>query len=188
MQEMEASSWSNFKTLVSNKTLLIQYSDNARGYNLYASEASVFMWHIWLPKDEGSDVTDFENNFKAAANAPLMVGGGTLSAHITGEAQIFTNEAIRDTAAHNSSAGQNSGFRVKTIIVQSTLNQDVSIQCQGSRDGTNWFNIGTAWPVTASTNAYQTCETYFPYLRGIATCAVAPSSGTLNLWLERMGS
>jgi hypothetical protein len=187
MQIMNVATWSDYKTLVADKSLLLQYSETSTTYDIYAPEAQTFLWNICLLKGT-SDATDFENNYQAAANAPMTIGGGTIQAHIIGETQIFTNEAIRDTAAHNSSTGQNSGFRVKTIIVQNTLNQDVSIQCQGSRDGSTWFNVGTTWPVTASTTTYQTCETYFPYLRAVATCAVAPTTGNLNLWLERMGS
>jgi len=187
MQSILVDTWTNYKALLSSKTLSIQYEESSTDYKLYAPEAGSFLWSIILNKGS-SDATDFETNYKSTANAPMMISGGTLSAHITGETQIFTNEAIRDTAAHNSATGQNAGFRVKTVIVQSTLNQDASIQCQGSRDGSTWFNAGGSWPVTASSSTYQTCETYFPYLRAVATCAVAPASGTLNLWLERMGS
>ena len=184
---MEASSWSNFKTLVSDKTLLIQYSENARGYNLYAPEASVFMWHIWVPKDGGADVADFETNFKPTANAPMMINGVPMSAPSVGETAIFDALAIRDTAAHNSTASSNTGYRVKTIIVSNGLNQIVTMQCQGSRDGTNWLNIGETWDVAAGASIYQSSDTYFPFMRSVATCAVAPASGALSMWLEKVG-
>lgn len=187
MQEMTVGSWTDYKTLVSSKSLLMQYSVGVNSYEVFSPEAAVFLWHITLNSGT-ADYIDFENNFKSAANAPLTLGGGTFSAHIIGEAQIFTNEAIRGTSAVNSFSGENSGFRVKTIIVSNGLNQDVSIQCQGSRDGSTWFAVGTPWSVATTITTFQTCETYFPFLRAVATCAVAPTTGTLNLWLERMGS
>lgn len=187
MQTMNVPTWSAFKTLVSDKSMLMQYSESATTYDIFAAEAQTFLWNTCLLKGS-SDATDFENNYKSAANAPMTIGGGTVQAHIIGETQIFTDEAIRNTAVHTSSSGQNSGFRVKTIIIANTLNQSVSIQCEGSRDGSNWFTVGSPFDVAASTTTYQTCDTYFPYMRAKATCSVAPSSGTLNVWLERMGS
>jgi len=187
MKEMEVSSWSEFKSLLTSKQLLIQYSGNTRGYDLYASEAGVFIWHIWIPKDSGSDISDFETNFKPTANAPMMINGVPVTAPNVGETALFNAEAIRDTAAHNSASSTNTGYRVKTIIVNNGLNQTVTIQCQGSRDGTNWINIGGTWDVVATTWTYQSCDTYFPYMRAIATCSVAPATGTLSFWLEKVG-
>jgi hypothetical protein len=77
MQTMEATSWTNFKGLVSSKALLIQYSDAGNFYEIFASEAGVFLWHITLPKDSGTDVTDFETNFKPTANQPIEVKAGS---------------------------------------------------------------------------------------------------------------
>jgi len=67
---MNVLSWSDFKTLASNKKLLMQYSDDGTNYEIFASEHGEFNWHITLSKGT-SDATDFENNFKSAANAPL---------------------------------------------------------------------------------------------------------------------
>jgi hypothetical protein len=186
MQTMEISTWTEYKNLLTSKVLGIQYGESPTWYELYAPEAQTFMWHISLEKGT-ADATDFEANYKPTANAPMMINGYPAEAPTIGESQLFTNEAIRDTAAHNSASSTNRGYRVKTVLVQSTLNQDVSIQCQGSRDGTTWLNIGSAWTVTASTSIYQSCDTYFPYMRAVATCAVAPASGTLNMWLEKVG-
>jgi hypothetical protein len=186
MQEMTLTSWSDFKTLVSNKTLLMQYSAGANSYEIFAPEAGVFMWHITLNSGT-SDYTDFENNFKASANAPLMLNGATVEAPNVGETAIFDAVAIRNTSATNSSSSSNIGYRVKTVMVNNGLDQAVSIQCQGSRDGTNWINIGTAWSVATATWTYQSCDTYFPYMRAVATCSVAPTTGTLSMWLEKVG-
>lgn len=73
MHEIQVNTWSDYKTLISSKKLLIQYAEFADRYDLYAVEASAFMWVCSIAKGGGSDATDFENNYKSDANAPLEV-------------------------------------------------------------------------------------------------------------------
>ena len=91
--------------------------------------------------------------------------------------------AIRDTSAKNGDVVFNGTFVIKTLIIENGLNQTVTFQCQGSAnaDFSNSFSIGTSFDVSASTNTYMTCETYVPYWRVVATCSVAPASGTLTV-------
>jgi len=103
------------------------------------------------------------------------------------ETVIFNGLEIRDTDEHISSTSTNIGYRVKTLIITNTLDQIVTLHCQGSRDGTNWFDIGDEYTVAAGVSAYQSCETYFPYLRAEAQCEVTPTSGALDMWVEKMG-
>jgi hypothetical protein len=103
------------------------------------------------------------------------------------ETQIFNNLAIRDTNTATSVSSNNIGYRVKTLIITNTLDQAVTKQCQGSRDNSNWFNIGDSFTVSSGATIYQTCETYFPYVRAQASCSVAPTTGSLNMWIEKMG-
>jgi hypothetical protein len=94
---------------------------------------------------------------------------------------------IRDTNSVNSSVVENIYYQTKTIIIHNSLNQTVTLQCQASRDGeNNWFNVGTPFDVTANTNTYQTCDSYFPYMRFQAQCSNAPTSGNLSLYFERI--
>lgn len=72
MEIMELGSWDLFKSLVSSKKLLIQYTEDSTGYQLSASEAGMFLWRYRILKDT-DDATDFETNFKATANAPLEI-------------------------------------------------------------------------------------------------------------------
>jgi len=76
MNMMDIATWADFKSLVTSKALLIQYSDLGDRYQIYAPEARTFLWHTVLLKDSGSDQTDFETNYKAKANAPLEVKAG----------------------------------------------------------------------------------------------------------------
>lgn len=186
MQSMLVDTWSDYKSLLSSKTLTIQYSESATDYSLYAPEANSFLWSIILNKGT-ADATDFETNYKPTANAPLMINGGIVMTPQVAEAQVFNALAIRDTNPHASSTGNSRGYMVKTVIVNNGLNQDVTIQLQGSRDSTNWFNVGNPSTTTAATLGYQTADDYFPYVRANATCAVAPASGSLDLWVEFMG-
>jgi len=95
----------------------------------------------------------------------------------------FNNEAIRDTNAHNSDVVFNGDFTIKTLIIENGLNQTVTFQCQGSAhsDFSNYFNIGSTWDTSASTNIYQSCSTYIPYWRVVAQCSTAPTSGGLTV-------
>jgi hypothetical protein len=77
MNKMDIALWSDFKSLIASKALMIQYSDLGDKYDIYAPEAQTFLWHTFLSKDGGTDVTDFETNYKAKANAPLEVKAGT---------------------------------------------------------------------------------------------------------------
>lgn len=187
MQEIQLNDWATYKSLLSTKGMAVQYVEFSDRYELYAAESGIFTWRYSLSKG-GADQTDFETNYKPTANAPLMLGGRDVTSPNYSEAQAFTNEAIRDTAAHNSVTVENHGFRVKTIIIDNTLNQSVSLQLQGSRDGTAWFNVGLAFDIPASTLTYQSSDEYFPHVRFVATCAVAPASGNLNAWIEQMGT
>lgn len=103
--------------------------------------------------------------------------------------KIFNIEAIRDTSSHNSSIFDNRGFTVKTIGICNGLDQSISLQLQGSSEDTfdNMFNIGEPFTVNASTNSYNTTTDYFPYIRVVATCSVAPTTGTLTVYVESVG-
>lgn len=103
--------------------------------------------------------------------------------------KVFDAEAIRNTADHTSSEVFNGEFVIKTLIVENGLNQEVTFQCQGSAEASfsNPFDIGTSWPVTANTNIYQTCDSYIPYWRLVATCATAPTTGTLTVFVIGVG-
>lgn len=97
--------------------------------------------------------------------------------------RVFDDLEIRDTSDHTSSQVYNGDFVIKTLIIENNLNQTVALQCQGSAnpDFSNPFNIGSEWEVTASTNTFQTCDSYIPYWRVIASCDIAPTSGDLTV-------
>lgn len=72
MQTMEVASWTNLKTLIESKKLLVQYAEDVTGYDLFAPESFHLLWHVRILKGS-SETTDFETNFKANANKPLDV-------------------------------------------------------------------------------------------------------------------
>lgn len=71
MKEIDLS-YSDFKTYITNKALLIQYTQDSNSYSLFAIEAGVISWQTNLLKGS-SDATDFETNYKSTANAPLEI-------------------------------------------------------------------------------------------------------------------
>ena len=95
----------------------------------------------------------------------------------------FTAEEIRDTNDHNGAVVFNGDFVVKTLIIENGLNQQVTLQCQASAhaDFSNSFNVGSSFDVAANTNTYQTCDSYFPYWRIVATCSTALTTGDLTV-------
>lgn len=105
------------------------------------------------------------------------------------EDQVFTTEAIRDTNDHNSVVSVTGEFRAETIAVINGLNQTVTFQLQGSRDKTNWFDIGGTFNVAASGKDYQTVTDYFPFYRLVVFCDTSPTTGVLDVWiLKAMGN
>lgn len=73
MISMTLASWSDYKTIISSKKLLMQYSEFSDRYDIYASEAGIFLWSYSISKSDSTDVSDFESNFKSNANKPLEV-------------------------------------------------------------------------------------------------------------------
>jgi hypothetical protein len=102
--------------------------------------------------------------------------------------KAFDALEIRDTSVHNSDVIDNQGWKIKTIIIENGLNQTVSLQCQASVDGVNhWFDVGSSFETSASTDTFQTCDSYFPYFRLLAQCGSAPSSGDLSVFICKLG-
>jgi hypothetical protein len=96
--------------------------------------------------------------------------------------KTFDAVAIRDTSDHEGDIIFNGDFVIKTIVVENEMNETVTCQCQGSvhDDFSNSFDVGGEWDVLASTNLPQTCDAYYPYWRIVATCAIAPTTGTIT--------
>lgn len=97
--------------------------------------------------------------------------------------------AIRDTNAHNAATPlTNATSGSLLFFAQNSCNQDVSLKYQGSFDGTNWVDLASAATVTATTGTdKQTLTDPWPYVRCVATCSVAPASGSLTVnysWRE----
>ena len=100
----------------------------------------------------------------------------------------FDEEAIRDTSEHTSALLDNRGFQLKTIIIENGLNQPVTLECWASRheDFSHSFLVGASFDITSSTDDYQTCESYFPFMKIKATCSTAPTTGNLSVVFEEI--
>lgn len=99
------------------------------------------------------------------------------------DGKLFNAEAIRDTNAHNSASVSDLGvIGAGLCAIENGLNQTVEVQFQGSFDDTAWHNIGSPVSVATTAKAAETFSDPWPYFRAVATCAVAPASGTLTVW------
>jgi hypothetical protein len=102
---------------------------------------------------------------------------------------ILDAQAIRDTNAVNTQKANIQGLGKKSLVVVNTLNQNVTVQIQGSADNTTFINLGTAQTVNTATNAIigvnevAPLNNYIPYLRAVVTAAVAPASGAVTVVL-----
>lgn len=140
-------------------------------------------------------------------------GGGHQGMRLVGSAfgqeTLFNALQIRDTNPHDSEAPGTDTVNptgtafdqvyavYKTALVQSTLDQSVSLQPVYSPDnGTTWLAFGTATTVNAygGTGPAQSAiivlsspSQYLPLVGLQATCAAAPASGDLNGQLARLG-
>ncbi len=102
--------------------------------------------------------------------------------------KVFSAEAIRDTAVHNSGVANTGEFNAETIVIYNGLDESVAIQLQGSLDGTVWIDIGDPFNVAANINDYATVTDYFPSYRVTAKCTTAPTTGDLDAWILKAGA
>lgn len=139
-------------------------------------------------------------------------GGGSqgmrLVGMVYGEAVLFDALAIRSTTAQMSvepgtTAANPTGepydqvYAVyKTALVLNTLNEAVSLQPVWSRDRQNWYPFNSpetvaaysgTGPAISAVLSLSSPTQYLPYVGVVATCSTAPTSGTLQGWLERLG-
>lgn len=94
MITMESLSWEAFKTLVEDKKLPIQYEDKGAYYDLYLAEASSFMWHYSILKDNETECSDFEDNYKDNCNQPIEI-----KSEVGKPARIAPSAQPKDTAS-----------------------------------------------------------------------------------------
>lgn len=106
-----------------------------------------------------------------------------------GSGKLVDALAIRDTNAANSTALTDLALVGSLMFFAvNTLNQAVSLQYQGSFDGTTYANIGSATSVSATSGtSAQTLSDPWPYVRVVATCSVAPASGSLTVHYSYRG-
>lgn len=100
------------------------------------------------------------------------------------EDKVFDALAIRNTSLQTSGESKSGEFLAKTIFIINGLNQAVTLQLQGARDGV-WLDIGATTVVALSTNTYVTVSDYFPKYIITAICAVSPTTGTLDVWVMK---
>lgn len=103
------------------------------------------------------------------------------------DGKLLNAQAIRDTNAVTSSPIKKALDGALLFFAQNSLNQSVALKYQGSFDGSTYVDLATAVTVSASTGTdIQTLTDPWPYVRCVATCSVAPASGSLTVnWAWR---
>jgi len=97
------------------------------------------------------------------------------------------DEAIRDTADHDSSTVPPDFFNVLTLFVENGLDQDVTVQLRGARvdDVTKGTNVGTSFTVAAGSRGFKTYnlkENLVPFYYARVKASVAPTSGSVVVY------
>jgi len=65
--------WTDFKTIIASKSLLMQYVENSISYNIWAEENNVlYKTEIMISSPASTDQLDFENNYKDSCNNPVV--------------------------------------------------------------------------------------------------------------------
>ena len=96
--------------------------------------------------------------------------------------------AIRDGVAHYSDAVSALKAEKGTILFKNGLNQNVTIQVEGSYtpDFTDTWDVGTPVVVNTGTNGVKVLPAdYYPYYRIEVTAALAPANGTFYAWATK---
>lgn len=105
------------------------------------------------------------------------------------EVSLVDEEVITNTSFHYSSPVNVAGYREKTFIYTSTLNQPTYVQIEGCRnisfDTVDMFTVGSAITVNVSTTEYTTLSDEIPYVRVRYNNSTASNgSGSFSAWLE----
>ena len=101
--------------------------------------------------------------------------------------ELFCEEEIRDTSLHESAHSYIGEYSAETIVWHSTLDQNATLQYQGSVDDINWINIGSPIVANSGENSYETVTDFFPEYRMTAVCSTAPTIGNICVFLLKAG-
>ena len=167
--------WTELKTIISTKDLLVQYTDDGSVYAIWVNEGNdVYSTNINIESPASTDQADFEDNYKANANKAIS------PSYL--EDKVFDAEAIRDTVNHNSSECITGEFTAETIFIENSLDQQVTLQLQGARNAT-WLDVGASFDIAATKNNWKGVSQYFPKYRLQVICGTSPTTGVLDVWI-----
>lgn len=86
---------------------------------------------------------------------------------------------IRSTVAVDSDSLTLTGFRSMTVVLDNGLDQDVTVQPQGSLDGVNFYDIGTPITVLDTGNEIVTLTDAWTDIKFEVTALVNPGAGAM---------
>jgi len=181
LDEINIESWTDFKSLISIKSGVMQYQTQGSDYVIWFMEGNIRYTHaISITSPANTDQTDFENNYKDDCNKPVFIG----------EDEIIHELVLRDTDDHISNVSDNRGAIPKTVVIYNETDQDITVQLQGDRDSDFdvAMDMGNPFVIDAGTHDYATISDYLPYLRVKITASTAPTSGTVDAYIMRVKS
>ena len=107
------------------------------------------------------------------------------------EDQLMNNEFIGTTGTYYSgSFSKCVEYRHKNFLIYNGQNQNGSFQVQGDR-GTGFadpFPVGAEMAIDKADKDSAISTEYWPYMRVKAVFPVAATTGSLNIYVEKMGN
>jgi hypothetical protein len=95
--------------------------------------------------------------------------------------KFFNARSIRDTTAVTSEPIGPADIGSMLLVAENSLNQAVTLQYQGSMDGTTWHDVGAAITVASSTGKdVQTLTDPWLKFRAKVTAAGTPTTGSFS--------
>jgi len=148
MENIRKPTWESFKTLVQAKGLRWQFDESSIGYAIFAIDSGViYSYRLAKESPPSADQTDFETNFKPAANAPVVqsttvrsisTDGLTVTSGFVTRSDTFTSSGAGVAAMIPNTPAKSYGVQV-TGTLTAANNWDVSLQ--GSLDGVSFSEI-----------------------------------------------
>lgn len=162
MQIMTMTSWTDYKTMVAAKQLLIQYAEIDNFYDVYAPESDIFLWNIKIYKDGGASQIDFETNYKPFANK-TQFAEGNYGFRLTYETTVSQTEIPIVLVKNPAASG-------KIIRLDEVL-----FACQSNTSGAITTRIYYDPTVTANGTVYTPIW---------GKCMTSPPTSAMNIFLN----
>lgn len=186
--------WSQFKSLVSARSLQMQWIEDDLKYVIFAEEGMIF-WFCEISKTGSSDLTDFETNYKNSINKKLETIFITKKGNVGDRSWLFSHnfcdkttwfgDAVKIT---NESVGTGNGTTTvfnlaHTDIIDVThgkISDEIILVPTASQGGSTYAPVVKVDETTKAERAFAATsggDYTINYSSGVITFFTAPANG-----------